>query len=210
MARVSVSVGVLVVVICGGVCLLLSSCTVVGETVPQQRSTDGAPTGLPLPPEEDYTTHTLGPSRPLWGLAVAYGRELLVQVAGTLPDTGYEVKVSYLATSPSSFSFRFVDNSGMDADRHLLEQRSPRDRDLLNVEKVTFRTDSSGAPVTSGGVQFTHVAVLATFAGVVSPPGQPPDYVLCDLALLPLIGHTDVPALVALLWPTCQGTRAMH
>ncbi|KAL5209633.1 hypothetical protein ABZP36_005256 [Zizania latifolia] len=61
----------------------------------------------------------------------------LYMLDGMRPSALYEVKISYPASIPSSFSIRFVD------DPYSMEDWGSQNRRLLNTEKIIFKAESS-------------------------------------------------------------------
>ncbi|XP_052148279.1 uncharacterized protein LOC127767096 [Oryza glaberrima] len=82
----------------------------------------------------------------------------LYRLDGTRPSAWYEVKISYPASIPSSFSIRLVD------DPHSVEDLGSMNRRLLNTEKIIFKAQSS-RPV--------YVLVTVEPEGVVAKPNVP-------------------------------------
>jgi len=77
------------------------------------------------------------------------------------PDSSYEVRLSYLATSPTSFDIKFVTKD--------FAPKSSKGRSLLNIEKLMFETDNNGLIPGKDVLEFEQ--------------GSGPSYVLCLTAL---------------------------
>ncbi|KAB8108314.1 hypothetical protein EE612_043891 [Oryza sativa] len=82
----------------------------------------------------------------------------LYRLDGTRSSAWYEVKISYPASIPSSFSIRLVD------DPHSVEDLGSMNRRLLNTEKIIFKAQNSW-PV--------YVLVTVEPEGVVAKPNVP-------------------------------------
>ncbi|CAN6297390.1 unnamed protein product [Urochloa humidicola] len=79
------------------------------------------------------------------------------RIDGLRPSAWYEVKISYPASIPSSFSIQLVDDPDS-------VDRSSKNRRLLNTEKIIFKAESS-SPV--------YVLVTVEPEGVVAKPNVP-------------------------------------
>ncbi|XP_006650751.1 uncharacterized protein LOC102717971 [Oryza brachyantha] len=90
-------------------------------------------------------------------MPLRHGRRLY-RLDGARPSAWYEVKISYPASIPSSFSIRLVD------DPHSVEDWGSMNRRLLNTEKIIFKAESS-RPV--------YVLVTVEPEGVVAKPNVP-------------------------------------
>ncbi|XP_008665622.1 uncharacterized protein [Zea mays] len=84
-------------------------------------------------------------------MPLRHGRRVY-RIHGLRPSAWYEVKISYPASIPSSFSIRLVDDWGS------------KNRRLLNTEKIIFKAESS-SPV--------YVLVTVEPEGVVAKPNVP-------------------------------------
>ncbi|CAL4946884.1 unnamed protein product [Urochloa decumbens] len=104
------------------------------------------PVLLPLPPDRSVTfprsmaeesTRVLSVGKELLGetMPLHHGRRVY-RIDGLRPSAWYEVKISYPASIPSSFSIRLVDDlDGADW--------SSKNRRLLNTEKIIFKAEGS-------------------------------------------------------------------
>ncbi|CAM0877008.1 unnamed protein product [Alopecurus aequalis] len=106
-------------------------------------------------------------------MPLRHGRRLY-RLAGLRPPAWYEVKISYPASIPSSFSIRLVNNP--DA----VEDWGSKNRRLLNTEKIIFKAEST-EPV--------YVLVTVEPEGVVAQPNVPERElalfnIVCDELLL--------------------------
>ncbi|KAF0912688.1 hypothetical protein E2562_018939 [Oryza meyeriana var. granulata] len=90
-------------------------------------------------------------------MPLRHGRRVY-RLHGMRPSAWYEVKISYPASIPSSFSIRPVE------DPHSLEDWGSKNRRLLNTEKIIFKAESS-RPV--------YVLVTVEPEGVVAKPNVP-------------------------------------
>ncbi|EMS55672.1 hypothetical protein TRIUR3_10103 [Triticum urartu] len=87
-------------------------------------------------------------------MPLRHGRRVY-RLAGLLPPAWYEVKISYPASIPSSFSIRLV------SDPDAVEDQGSKNRRLLNTEKIIFQAEST-KPV--------YVLVTVEPEGVVAKP----------------------------------------
>uniref|UniRef100_A0A0D9W0B1 Uncharacterized protein n=1 Tax=Leersia perrieri TaxID=77586 RepID=A0A0D9W0B1_9ORYZ len=90
-------------------------------------------------------------------MPLRHGRRLY-RLDGTRPSAWYEVKISYPASIPSSFSIRLVD------DPRSVEDLGSMNRRLLNTEKIIFKAESS---------RLVYVLVTVEPEGVVAKPNVP-------------------------------------
>uniref|UniRef100_A0A0E0KKD4 Uncharacterized protein n=1 Tax=Oryza punctata TaxID=4537 RepID=A0A0E0KKD4_ORYPU len=90
-------------------------------------------------------------------MPLRHGRRLY-RLDGTRPSAWYEVKISYPASIPSSFSIRLVD------DPHFVEDLGSMNRRLLNTEKIIFK---------AGSIRPVYVLVTVEPEGVVAKPNVP-------------------------------------
>eukprot|EP01111_Echinosteliopsis_oligospora_P005778 TRINITY_DN1944_c0_g1_i2.p1 TRINITY_DN1944_c0_g1~~TRINITY_DN1944_c0_g1_i2.p1 ORF type:complete len:151 (-),score=34.99 TRINITY_DN1944_c0_g1_i2:27-479(-) len=91
----------------------------------------------------------------------------LYELHNIRPNSHYEVRISYPATTPTSFDMEFLEP----------KSESTGTRDILNTEKIMFTTDSSGYIV--GREQpkeskYYQVKATAKEAGVATDPSNPP------------------------------------
>ncbi|RLN25284.1 hypothetical protein C2845_PM07G03220 [Panicum miliaceum] len=114
--------------------------------------------GRPPRPAREKSTRVLSIGKELVGETVPlhHGR-LVYRVDGLRPSAWYEVKISYPASIPSSFSIQLVDDPE-DADW------SSKNRRLLNTEKIIFKAEGS-SPV--------YVLVTVEPEGVLAKPNVP-------------------------------------
>ncbi|KAL6894279.1 hypothetical protein ACP4OV_008377 [Aristida adscensionis] len=105
------------------------------------------------------SARTLSVGRELVGetMPLHHGRRVY-RIAGLRPSAWYEVKISYPASIPSSFSIRLVD------DPDAAEDLGSKNRRLLNTEKIIFKAERSD-PV--------YVLVTVDPEGVVAKPNVP-------------------------------------
>ncbi|KAM5565602.1 hypothetical protein ABKV19_019557 [Rosa sericea] len=101
----------------------------------------------------------------------------LYRLQGIKPDTWYEVKISYPASIPASFSIQLK--------RGDLELPLNGNRRLLNTEKLIFKSENDGSNDQGG----TYVLVTVEPEGVVAIPNvQEREYIIfnivCDELLL--------------------------
>uniref|UniRef100_A0ACD6A1X6 Uncharacterized protein n=2 Tax=Avena sativa TaxID=4498 RepID=A0ACD6A1X6_AVESA len=106
-------------------------------------------------------------------MPLRHGRRLY-RLAGLRPPAWYEVKISYPASIPSSFSIRLVN------DPDAVEDLGSKNRRLLNTEKIIFKAESN-KPV--------YVLVTVEPEGVVAKPNVPERElalfnIVCDELLL--------------------------
>uniref|UniRef100_A0A453M538 Uncharacterized protein n=2 Tax=Aegilops tauschii subsp. strangulata TaxID=200361 RepID=A0A453M538_AEGTS len=87
-------------------------------------------------------------------MPLRHGRRVY-RLAGLRPPAWYEVKISYPASIPSSFSIRLV------SDPDAVEDQGSKNRRLLNTEKIIFKAEST-KPV--------YVLVMVEPEGVVAKP----------------------------------------
>ncbi|WVZ60911.1 hypothetical protein U9M48_010870 [Paspalum notatum var. saurae] len=111
------------------------------------------------------------------------------RIDGLRPSAWYEVKISYPASIPSSFSLRLVD--GPDA----ADDQGSKNRRLLNTEKIIFRSENSN-PV--------YVLVTVEPEGVVAKPNVPERElalfnIVCDELMLGIPRFTWWVGIAALL-----------
>ncbi|PUZ36517.1 hypothetical protein GQ55_9G044200 [Panicum hallii var. hallii] len=106
----------------------------------------------------EQLTRVLSVGKELVGetMPLRHGRRVY-RIDGLRPSAWYEVKISYPASIPSSFSIRLVDDAD-DADW------SSKNRRLLNTEKIIFKAEGSN-PV--------YVLVTVEPEGVVAKPNVP-------------------------------------
>ncbi|CAK9158816.1 unnamed protein product [Ilex paraguariensis] len=102
----------------------------------------------------------------------------LYQLQGLKSHTWYEVKISYPASIPSSFSIQLKRGNS--------ELGLNRQRKLLNTEKLIFKSDDLDLFTNQGGM---YVLVTVEPEGIVAiPHGQEREYVIynivCDKLLL--------------------------
>ncbi|KAL5209385.1 hypothetical protein ABZP36_005008 [Zizania latifolia] len=90
-------------------------------------------------------------------MPLRHGRRLY-RLDGMRPSAWYEVKISYPASIPSSFSIRLV------SDPYSVEDWGSKNRRLLNTEKIIFKAESS-KPV--------YILVTVEPEGVVAKPNVP-------------------------------------
>ncbi|KAL6638067.1 hypothetical protein ACP70R_025639 [Stipagrostis hirtigluma subsp. patula] len=105
---------------------------------------------------EEESARVLSVGKELVGetMPLRHGRRVY-RIAGLRPSAWYEVKISYPASIPSSFSIRLVD------DPDAAEDLGSKNRRLLNTEKIIFKAESSD-PV--------YVLVTVEPEGVVAKP----------------------------------------
>ncbi|KQK12621.1 uncharacterized protein LOC100822104 isoform X1 [Brachypodium distachyon] len=106
-------------------------------------------------------------------MPLRHGRRLYM-LAGLRPPAWYEVKISYPASVPSSFSIRLVNDPGA------VEDWGSKNRRLLNTEKIIFKAENT-KPV--------YVLVTVEPEGVVAKPNVPERElalfnIVCDELLL--------------------------
>uniref|UniRef100_A0ACD5X8X6 Uncharacterized protein n=1 Tax=Avena sativa TaxID=4498 RepID=A0ACD5X8X6_AVESA len=106
-------------------------------------------------------------------MPLRHGRRLY-RLAGLRPPAWYEVKISYPASIPSSFSIRLLN------DPEAMEDLGSKNRRLLNTEKIIFKAESA-RPV--------YVLVTVEPEGVVAKPNVPERElalfnIVCDELLL--------------------------
>ncbi|XP_062214284.1 uncharacterized protein LOC133915222 [Phragmites australis] len=109
--------------------------------------------------EEEEAARALSVGVELVGetMPLRHGRRVY-RIDGLRPSAWYEVKISYPASIPSSFSIRIVD------DTDAAEDWGSKNRRLLNTEKIIFKAESSN-PV--------YVLVTVEPEGVVAKPNVP-------------------------------------
>ncbi|OEL22777.1 hypothetical protein BAE44_0016204 [Dichanthelium oligosanthes] len=142
--------------------LLLSSAA--HKSAPQSPCPD--PLRFPVPLAPDRTVRSLPCSVEESTRVLSVGKELVretmplrhgrrvYRIDGLRPSAWYEVKISYPASIPSSFSIRLVDSPD-DADW------SSKNRRLLNTEKIIFKAEGSNT---------VYVLVTVEPEGVVAKP----------------------------------------
>ncbi|KAF7075429.1 hypothetical protein CFC21_080210 [Triticum aestivum] len=87
-------------------------------------------------------------------MPLRHGRRVY-RLAGLRPPAWYEVKISYPASIPSSFSIRLV------SDPDAVEDQGSKNRRLLNTEKIIFKAEST---------KLVYVLVTVEPEGVVAKP----------------------------------------
>ncbi|XP_057480089.1 uncharacterized protein LOC130767292 [Actinidia eriantha] len=116
--------------------------------------------GLPYSHEDKIDSKVLNVGEELWKetLPLQMGSRLY-QLEGLKSHTWYEVKISYPASIPSSFSLLLTkDKSSLGHNRQ---------RKLLNTEKLIFKTDEVELPSDQGGMC---VLVTVEAEGIVAIP----------------------------------------
>ncbi|PSR89325.1 GATA zinc finger domain-containing protein [Actinidia chinensis var. chinensis] len=116
--------------------------------------------GLPYSHEDTIDGKVLNVGEELWKetLLLQMGSRLY-QLEGLKSHTWYEVKISYPASIPSSFSLLLTrDKSSLGHNRQ---------RKLLNTEKLIFKTDEMELPNDQGGM---YVLVTVEPEGIVAIP----------------------------------------
>ncbi|KAK3012594.1 hypothetical protein RJ639_009247 [Escallonia herrerae] len=99
------------------------------------------------------------------------------QLQGLKPNTWYEVKISYPASIPASFSLHLKRG---DSDPGLNRQRK-----LLNTEKLIFKTEREDF-LSNQGESETYVLVTVEPAGVVAiPQRRERQYVIFNIEIVP-------------------------
>ncbi|KAG8098642.1 hypothetical protein GUJ93_ZPchr0013g34984 [Zizania palustris] len=116
-------------------------------------------TGPCAPPSslEEGRVLTVGEELTGEAMPLRHGRRLYM-LDGMRPSAWYELKISYPASIPSSFSIRLVD------DPYSVEGWGIKNRRLLNTEKIIFKAESS-KPV--------YILVTVEPEGVVAKPNVP-------------------------------------
>jgi len=115
----------------------------------------------------------LFPDQGLENEVIIPGESVIYALDGLEPNSHYEVRISYPATSPTEFSISFVN-----------QVEFKTSRQLLNIEKLMFQTDEEAKVV--GFAKTTEnylVKVSATYSGVSTIAGADKRPVVYNIVL---------------------------
>jgi len=103
---------------------------------------------------QSFSTEILRPDIILEHQVIKDGDRILYQIMDLVPSSMYEVRVSYPATQPMTFQLKMV-----------FGDKSLRTRDLLNIDKVSFQTNSDGLVIGRENSTSIYVEIEGHFYG---------------------------------------------